>query len=84
MVFPNNNPARKKTAKLRSANPIDLPRPFLSSGANSRRAFDITPSGKFVGLVEGRAETGVPADSQFQVVLNWFEELKARVPTKQP
>jgi hypothetical protein len=28
------------------------------------------------------ARAGAPAAPQIQVVVNWFEELKARVPTK--
>ena len=49
----------------------------------SRRAFDITPGGKFVGLIQaGQTESGTPPAPQIQVVLNWLEELKARVATQ--
>ncbi len=62
-------------------NPGVAPRPFLTSPASSRRAFDITPDGKFVGLTQaGQTESGTPIAPQIQVVLNWFEELRARVP----
>jgi hypothetical protein len=47
------------------------------------RNYDITPDGKFVALVDPR-EPGVSGTSlapEIQVVLNWFEELKQRVPT---
>jgi hypothetical protein len=46
--------------------------------------YDISPDGRrFVMVEEPRASnSGAPAAPQIQVVLNWFEELKARVPTK--
>src|SRR5262245_13763402 len=46
------------------------------------RAHDILPDGRFVGLV-GASEAeplSVAASGQVRVVLNWFEELKQRVP----
>ena len=59
-----------------------LPRPFLLSPPDSRRSYDITPGGRFVGLIPaGQSEPGIPTAPQIQMVLNWFEELKARVPT---
>jgi hypothetical protein len=48
------------------------------------RNYDITPAGKLVALVDPR-EPGVSETSaapEIQVVLNWFEELTQRVPTK--
>jgi eukaryotic-like serine/threonine-protein kinase len=46
------------------------------------RAYDILPDGKFVGPVSASdtESFAVAADSEIRVVLNWFEELKARVP----
>jgi len=64
-------------------NPASIPRPFTignpsrpgSNGLN----FDITSDGKFLGvLLPGSAMGGAP---QIEVVLNWFEDLKQRVPT---
>jgi Tol biopolymer transport system component len=46
------------------------------------RAYDILPDGRFVGLV-GASETEpfpIASSGQLRVVLNWFEELKQRVP----
>ncbi len=61
-------------------NPEVAPRPFLTGPPWVRRAFDITRSGKFVGVTaEGQTESGRPITQQIQVVLNWFEELRARV-----
>ena len=41
------------------------------------RNFDALPDGRFIGVVEAAEK-----QPQLQVVLNWFEELKRRVPTK--
>jgi eukaryotic-like serine/threonine-protein kinase len=50
------------------------------------RSYDILPNGKqFVGIIAAaRAQSadGALAGQQIQVVLNWFEELKQRVPVK--
>jgi len=66
-------------------NPVSVPRPFVERGPGFERAIDITPDGKrFLGVVAAgqNAASGAPAAPQIQVVLNWFEELRARVPTK--
>jgi serine/threonine-protein kinase len=64
-------------------NPVGLPKPFPTSPASQRRAYDITPGGRFVRLFPaGQTESGSFAARQIQVVLNWFEELKTRVPAK--
>ena len=48
------------------------------------RNYDLMPSGKFVALVDPQAQSrsGTSAASEIQVVLNWLEELKQRVPVK--
>jgi hypothetical protein len=46
-----------------------------------RRAYDITPGGKFVARISAtRTQYGAQAP-HIQVVVNWFEELRDRVPT---
>jgi serine/threonine-protein kinase len=49
-----------------------------------RRAYDMLPDGRFVGLVSVSEPepSGPAATSQIRVVLNWTEELKQRVPMK--
>jgi Tol biopolymer transport system component len=48
------------------------------------RAYDILPDGRFVGLVSARdyATLVFNGGNQIRVVLNWFEELKQRVPVQ--
>ena len=58
-----------------------VPRPFENPGGPTMRTqYDITPSGKFVGLFSpGDTGSDVPLLlNQIQVVLNWPETLKAR------
>jgi Tol biopolymer transport system component len=42
------------------------------------RAYDILPDGRFIGLIDA-SEPRENAAFEIRVVLNWFEELKARV-----
>jgi Tol biopolymer transport system component/predicted Ser/Thr protein kinase len=61
-------------------NPVAVPRPFLGGPPSARRNFDITPDGRFVATVApGSSTSGPAATAEIHVVLNWFEELKARV-----
>ena len=62
-------------------NAVTVPRPFQPGPPNSRTLYDITPGGKFVGLVPAeRTSSGDFTAPQIQVVLNWFDELRTRVP----
>jgi hypothetical protein len=59
---------------------VAVSRPFLVGPPNARTLYDIEPGSKFVGLISP-GQTGVRAMApQIQVVVNWFEELRARVP----
>jgi Tol biopolymer transport system component len=57
---------------------VAVPRPFAGAGLDSRRPYDITGAGKFVSPVA--AGQSRRAAAQIEVVLNWFEDLKARFP----
>jgi serine/threonine-protein kinase len=63
--------------------PVVVPRPFQTGPPNTRRPFDMMPDGRFLALASpGQMESATGATTDVRVVLNWFEELKARVPTK--
>jgi len=68
------------------ANPTKLPvAPTLPVAltvvAGSVRPYDITRDGKqFLIVTSGRDPSEKPAQPQFRITLNWFEELKQRVP----
>ena len=60
--------------------PQQLPISFVERPSNSSvRNYDITPDGKFIGLVRA-GQTLQDTAEQINVVLNWHEELKRRVP----
>jgi hypothetical protein len=61
---------------------VTVPRPFRVGAPNFRTPFDMAPDGRVLGLiVDGQNELNLPTGPrQIQVVLNWFEELRARVP----
>ena len=61
-------------------NPESAVRPYQGGPPGSRRLFDMTPDGRVLGLVAPGQTTGTPPVDQIYVVLNWFEELKARIP----
>ena len=72
---------------LAFGNPLPIPKPWFDSADDVARRYDIMPDGqKFVAIIAagsaGSTAAGPPATPPIQVVLNWFEELKARVPTK--
>ena len=63
-------------------NAVRVPRPFQPGGPSLRTLYDVAPNGKFVGLVApGGTTPPAGAAPPIQVVLNWFEELRARVPS---
>ena len=67
-------------------NQVSIPRGFaLFNAPTDVRSHDISTDGRrFIGLVDGSAagSAGVNTAPQMQVVLNWFEALKQRVPIK--
>ena len=64
--------------------PMPLPRGFMAGQAAgaSARPYDVTRDGKrFIGMVAaGQTPSGARFAPKIEVVLNWFEELKAKVP----
>ena len=63
--------------------PVVVPRPFGISGPSTPRTFDFLPDGRIIGVGSAvPSVNGAPSQSEIRVVLNWFEELKARVPVK--
>jgi Tol biopolymer transport system component len=67
-------------------NPVEMTTVTFTQGHFSTdvRSYDLTPSGKFVALVDPQEQSrsGTSAAREIRVVLNWFEELKRLVPTK--
>ena len=56
-----------------------------NSSLTQPRAYDVLPDGRFVGLIDASEPDGSLASGiEIRVVLNWFEELKARVQPGRP
>ena len=51
----------------------------LGSYGDSFVSYDVAPDGRFLGIRDVNPD---PPTNQINVVLNWFEELKRRVPTR--
>jgi eukaryotic-like serine/threonine-protein kinase len=59
-----------------------LERPFFNSASSVERSFDLAAGGKILSLRESMDAAGRTITPEIHVVLNWFEELKAKVPLK--
>ena len=62
--------------------PVTAPFRITANSLNTQaRAYDVLPDGRFVGLIDASEPDGslTNGNSEIRVVLNWFEELKARV-----
>ena len=62
--------------------PVLMPRGYINFGQTSQRNYDVMPDGRILGVVAaGQTQSAASTTPQIQVVLNWFEELKQRVPS---
>ena len=59
--------------------PRQIKRPFQEAAPVAPRMYDMMPDGRFLSFALSRPE-GVAPKQEFHVVVNWFEELKAKVP----
>ncbi len=62
--------------------PTEIVRSFTTGSPNSRALFDVAPDGRFVAFFDAERPARIPRMQDIAVVLNWFEELKARVPVR--
>ena len=63
--------------------PVAVPRQFGIAGPGTARTFDFLPDGRIIGVGSAvQGSNSVERLSQIHVVLNWFAELKARVPVR--
>ena len=62
--------------------PVPMPRGgAIGLGPTAQRNYDVMPDGRILGVVAaGQTQSAGSTTPQIQVVLNWFEELKQRVP----
>jgi hypothetical protein len=67
-------------------NPVQVPRAFPVAAPVTPRTFDIAPDGRVIGVIavdsasrSGQSIPSITAIDEVTVVINWFEELKAKV-----
>ncbi|HZI28946.1 MAG TPA: protein kinase [Gemmatimonadaceae bacterium] len=67
-------------------NPVQVPRAFPVAAPVTPRTFDIAPDGRVIGVIavdsanrSGQSVPSIAAIDEVTVVINWFEELKAKV-----
>jgi Tol biopolymer transport system component len=67
-----------------SGKTVPLPIEGIFQFRNGPRSYDISPDGKYfvVMLTKATAEPGKTPPEQINLTLNWFDELKQRVPVK--
>jgi eukaryotic-like serine/threonine-protein kinase len=63
-------------------NVTHVQRPFINAPPNAERTYDAMPDGRILGLQVNVGADGKPIAPDIQVVVNWFEELKQRVPMR--
>jgi len=62
---------------------VDLPGTLMPDSRSSEvRDYDILPDGRFIGFVAGRDTSENAGKPEIRLVLNWFEELRQRVPVR--
>ena len=59
-----------------------IPRPFVNAPPTSERTYDVMPDGRILSVRTDVGPDGRPMSPQVRVVLNWFEELRQRVPQR--
>jgi eukaryotic-like serine/threonine-protein kinase len=62
---------------LMFGNAVQVPRTFPTAAPTTPRTFDIAPDGRILGVIVPGQNPTVMGRRSIQVVLNWFEELKA-------
>jgi serine/threonine-protein kinase len=71
---------------FRFGNPVEVPSGGIQvnelSAPNAPRRFDMAPDGTIIGIAEADQLSAQSGALRIEVVLNWLEELKARVPPK--
>jgi hypothetical protein len=70
------------TPRFEFGNPKSIKQVLQNYPPGFPRQYDITPNGRLLGRLNADQSTTGPLTSQIHVVLNWFTELKERVPVK--
>jgi hypothetical protein len=57
-------------------------RAFQLNPPQGRRSYDVTPGGLIVAVILPGTGDATAAAAQFEVVVNWFQELRRRMSAK--
>jgi Tol biopolymer transport system component len=60
--------------------PVEVPRNFRTGPGAERAHYDMMPDGRILGLVNPFEQGFQGSPQEIRVVLNWFEELKGKLP----
>ena len=71
MLPPRNGPPREL---------FETDRSWYNMGCSPRRCYDVSPDGQRFYVRRSRIPPPLPPVTHINVILNWFEELKAKVP----
>lgn len=84
-ILYNPNAGVFESARILSTDPLtfgkamQVPKRLQSGPPGSRTPYDLMPDGRLIGFVTaGQKEYVRGPNNQIQIVLNWFEDLKAR------
>jgi Tol biopolymer transport system component len=62
--------------------PVEMVRSFTTGAPNAQALHDVAPDGRFLAMFDSELRLNrLPRLQDIGVVLNWFEDLKARVPS---
>src|SRR5262249_27743359 len=65
------------------SNPAPVPKAFNEVGPGTARTFDLLREQRIIGVVDvGSTESTSSSAPQVRIVMNWFQELTGRAPTK--
>jgi serine/threonine-protein kinase len=87
LYFPGAEPLLSVPVIIRAGfavgEPEQVPGALISNtSVQSGRNHDLTADGRIIAVVQAGTTPDIALPQAIEVVLNWFEELKARVPTK--
>lgn len=57
-----------------------IPRSFVTGSPNTRSTYDVTPDGRFLGMFPPNGPEQFNPPREIAIVLDWFGELRAKVP----
>jgi hypothetical protein len=59
---------------------VEVPLNFSGGPALARANYDMMPDGRILGRVTPLEQVGAEPPREIRVVVNWFEELKSKLP----